>query len=176
MNSHQFLKAVLIAVALAGLMALFLKPPMDQRGGLAPGAKAPVIRVAGWLNGPGPEPDALQGEIVVVQGWFTSCIYCRRETPELAATFEKFRDRGVKFISLTFETDERLEAIEAFVSQTGMTWPAGYGAIETLQQFDAEYFPCVWIIDRDGTVVWNRDSRESLEEALERTLENGNPS
>ena len=61
------------------------------------------------------------------------------------------------------------------VDDTGITWPNGFGlqAVTTLDQYQADYIPALWVIGRDGNVWWNRgmSERESLEEALRRTLD-----
>lgn len=176
MKSHQFLKALLIVAAGACVLVYVLKRELEPVGGLATGNEAPRIQAAGWLNGDPPSPDAFDGKVVVVQGWFTTCIYCRKETPELARTYEKYRERGVEFVSLTFEDEDQLPAIREFVEQTGMTWLTGYGAKDTLREFKAEYFPCVWVINSAGEIVWNRDSSGSLEDALDEALAGGNKS
>ena len=36
---------------------------------LTPGTKPPPIVAAGWINGPGPEPEALEGKVVVLDIW-----------------------------------------------------------------------------------------------------------
>ena len=60
--------------------------------------------------------------------------------------------------------------IEEFVSEVGIEWPNGFGASQTLLEFQAEYIPSVWVIGTDGKIVWNHDSRGTLEDGIEQAL------
>ena len=61
--------------------------------------------------------------------------------------------------------------MESFLHKAGIKWLNGYGAYNTLQQLQASYIPAVWVIGSDGRVVWNQDSRKTLEEGNEEALE-----
>ena len=166
---------LLLAVALAFGFALLLSRASrtPDVGGLAPGSRAPEITAAGWLNGEPPEDR--QGRVMFVHAWFTTCPHCRLRAPELVELHERFRSRGVIFVGLTFEGPESLPEVEAYVGETGMTWPNGYGAVETLRALEAEFFPAAWIIDRGGQVVWNSGSGEDPAAAMERALAQAPP-
>ncbi|MBI5758463.1 MAG: hypothetical protein HZA46_08100 [Planctomycetales bacterium] len=83
---------------------------------------------------------------------------------------ENVKGEGVVFIGLTPESESANDDSRKFLTATGVTWPNAYGAGKTLEQFKAEYFPSVWVIGRDGKVVWNRDSGQSIEEAIAAAL------
>ena len=83
---------------------------------------------------------------------------------------EKYAPRGVVFIGLTPEGTAALEQSRTFLEDTRITWPNGYGAAETLQRFECAAFPSTWVIGPDGTVIWNEDSSDSLEDGIETAL------
>jgi thiol-disulfide isomerase/thioredoxin len=163
---------VFLVYPLVALIAFFFaiklfQPP--RTGGARPGQMAPPISAPDWLNG---EPPDIAGKVVVLDAWFAACPPCLKKAPELVRAHERFRDRGVVFIGLTPDGEEELPESRAFLQRTGITWPNGYGAIETLQAFltDGGYFPSLWVIGRDRKVTWNRDSPGTLDEAIEKAL------
>lgn len=170
MKSATFLKAVLIVGALSAVLVVLIKNAADRTpiGGLSTGNAMPALEAEGWLNGDG--PGELDGKVVVIHGWFTTCKYCLTETPELAEVVDEYSGDGVQFVSLTFDDQDDMPAIEKFMDDTGMTWLTGYGAKPTLRALKAEQYPCMWVVDRSGEIIWNRDSDESLRDAIDQAL------
>jgi thiol-disulfide isomerase/thioredoxin len=162
---------LLLLILLAAVGAYLSARPeggMDPTAGLAVGRPAPAIKAEGWVNG---EPPSLDGKVTVVQGWFYDCPYCWKEAPELASLYDKYGDR-VAFVGLTFDPPQTRPQVEEFVSKNKLKYPVGYGAMETLREFEANAFPVVWVLGPDGKVVWNRslEGKQSLEEAIEAAL------
>ncbi|MEK6259069.1 MAG: TlpA disulfide reductase family protein [Planctomycetota bacterium] len=131
---------------------------------------APAIKVEGWLNGPGPTEDELRGKVIVLDAWAFWCDPCRAAAPELIALERKYRDRGVVFLGLTSEGERQLAKSRRFIEATGITWPNGYGAVETLQALNADFIPQMWVIDRQNRITWDVSSNEPIESALDRAL------
>jgi hypothetical protein len=63
-----------------------------------------------------------------------------------------------------------MDSMESFLHKADIKWLNGYGAYNTLKQLEAHYIPAVWVIGADGRVVWNQDSRKTLEEAIEEAI------
>ncbi|WP_339749410.1 TlpA disulfide reductase family protein [uncultured Rubinisphaera sp.] len=139
------------------------------RAGLAVGEVAPEITAAGWVNGE--PPTDLTGKVVVVNAWATWCHLCREKAPELVEIYNQFADRDdVIFIGLTTNDASVMPAIKKFLEEPGITWPNGYGATESLQKFQADYIPSVWVISQSGKIAWNYDSPGDLESAIRKQL------
>lgn len=166
---------VLVAVAVSLALVAFMRIGVraDPIGGLAPGNPAPPLQASGWVNGTPPTAESLAGKVVVVDAWATWCYPCRMAAPHLVEVSKKFSGRDVVFLGLTSEDEESLPEIHQFIDETGIPWVNGYGpdAVETLGKLEAYAIPAVWVIGRDGVIVWNRDSRESLEDAIEVALQ-----
>lgn len=160
------------AVAVAAYLFTILLIRSLQRGGLPPGEPLPEITAAGWLNGEPPDADERAGKVVVVHAWFANCPHCHREAPELVNAYRRFRDRGVVFIGLSPDDEESVESDQRFLDKFDITWPNGYGAIETLEKLftDGPRFPSLWVVGFDGRVRWNRAGGGTLEDAIERAL------
>jgi len=79
----------------------------------------------------------------------------------------------VVFIGLTPEGGNRLEQIKAFLSSTGIPWPNGYGAAQTLRTLGIRKFPSLLVIGPNGRIAWtdDRGGRGRLQAAIEATLE-----
>lgn len=172
-SSRQFL--VILAVGLVvtiGFAVWFrgvIRPP---EAGLEVGKELPPIRAAGWINGPPPTADELRGRVIVLDAWATWCGVCRQQAPEHVELYHKYRDQGVVFLGLTDEGEDQLPAIQEFIETTGIPWPNGYGAAETIEQLGAAHWrPGVWVIGTDGRVLWNYGRSEPLEDALRRALD-----
>ncbi len=136
------------------------------------GETAPPLSAEGWINGNPHQDNFLDGKVIVVDAWATWCGPCRMAAPHMVEVYEKFKDDQVAFIGLTSDNEELLPEIKEWLSATGITWPNGYGAYDSLTAFKAEFIPQVWVIGTDGKIAWNEDSRsaESLEEGIQRAL------
>ncbi len=138
-------------------------------GGLDVGQPMPKLDASGWIHGEPPTSESLEGEVLVVHAWFPECVYCFREAPELIKLQREYGDRAT-FIGLTFRDVNQIDSIRGFLDATGIDWLNGYGALDTLRAFEAEYFPTLWVIGRDGTVIWNKDEKSSLEDGIKQAL------
>jgi hypothetical protein len=145
-------------------------PTRDPIGGLGVGKQAPPIKAGTWLNGETPASQTAPGKVRVVHGWFTACPVCWQKAPELVRLHAKYGESQVEFLGLTPDGDDIHSHIEGFLDKNGITWPNGYDARQTLIDFEVTGFPCVWVIDAKGKIVWNRDSPESLEEGIQAAL------
>lgn len=167
----QFTRVVGTAVLVAAAILLVIwRQARPQWGGLKPGESIPALHASGWINGPPLNNDELKGRIVVIDAWATWCGPCRAKAPHLAEIHRRYKDQGVVFIGLTDEGAESLPAIEQFIKESGISWPNGFGAGQTLAAFQHEGIPAVWVVGRDGHVVWNSDSPGEIEDGIERAL------
>lgn len=167
--SKVFFGLLALAVIAVGL-SWFLK--QQQPLTLIPKGPMPPIRADGWLNGEAPTKESLAGKIVVICVWATWCGPCREEAPHLVEVHKRFADRGIVFLGLTTDGEDELGKVRAFVRKSGITWPNGWGATETANALRAEYIPALYVVDRQGQIVWfNQEDGGELEVVLESVLQ-----
>jgi thiol-disulfide isomerase/thioredoxin len=136
------------------------------------GAPPLPITVKEWIKG-GPvtvEP----GKIYVVEFWTTWCQRCREIIPQVMELQKKFKEREVVFMALT---DEAPSIVNLFVKKMGerIDFPVGIDERDRLYQaymngFGVSGLPYVFVIDKDGLLVWYGDSMGILEKVLEQLV------
>lgn len=67
-------------------------------------ARAPQVEYT-RLDGSRAQLSKLQGKVVLVNFWATSCASCVKEMPELAATHHKFQARGYETLAVAMSYD-----------------------------------------------------------------------
>jgi thiol-disulfide isomerase/thioredoxin len=107
-----------------------------------------------WING-APAPDDLRGHPVFVQIWALSCHLCKENQPILRALRDRFRPRGVAFVSIHMPrqaSDTSLPAVTASVIAQGMDEPVAVDGTHAIgDRFDTGgVWPAYFLFDADG--------------------------
>lgn len=137
--------------------------------GVPVGDVAPAINASAWINGEPPAESERTGKVVVVIAWATWCGPCVAKMPEEVAAYEKFKDQDVIFVGLTDEPESARSHIEGVLRENHVPWPNGYGA--NLVEWKPRYIPSMWVVGRDGKVVWNHNSDGDLAEGIQLALD-----
>lgn len=174
---------LLLAIPVTVVLTLTVMGFFGQKGGIGMGRKPyptvgealPAILAEGWLNGEVPAPEKLAGHVIVLDVWASWCGPCRAKAPELVELHHKYKDRGVLFIGLTTESSGELREIRKFLDRFGITWPNGYGADHTLDELGVEGIPRVWVVGKDGKVLWEDGLDGTVEQAIEMALADSPP-
>lgn len=140
------------------------------------GDKAPDLSVGNVVKG-APVKSELNdlGEIYVVEFWATWCGPCRQTIPHLTELQEKYKDKGVRVIGFSDETEEQ---VKGFVDDMGdqmeytvaidkgkKTWESYAGP------FGVTGIPHAFVVDRSGTLVWQGHPMAGLDEVVEQVVE-----
>jgi peroxiredoxin len=106
------------------------------------------------LDGTPGSTDQLRGKVVLVNFWATSCATCVHEMPRIAATYQKFRQRGFETLAVAMSYDP-----PAYVVNFAETRQLPFTVvIDNTGQFarsfgDVKLTPTTLLIDKKGRIV-----------------------
>jgi thiol-disulfide isomerase/thioredoxin len=156
---------LLLAVAAATLIAIQMRRPKPANPFV--GLSLPPISAEGWINADRPlTASDLQGQVVLVDFWSTTCPTCVTDLPELRKLHEQFRDDGLKVVGFTPESGDDAAAVREFVETKKIDWPIGYGAGFVFEMLGIQATPTYVLYDRTGQSTWGGHSLHGLDDAI----------
>jgi len=100
----------------------------------------------------GDTPDVSSGVSLLVF-WEKWCPHCRREVPEMEATYNKYKDK-MGFIGLTKQSKNTSdEDVQSFIDEHEITYPIGREDGSASNAYAVSGIPAAALV-KDGTVVW----------------------
>ena len=119
------------------------------------GRPAPAFILPRLGGGASVSLGSLRGQVVIVNFWASWCLACREEHPDLLATWERYRERGVVLIGVDFEDTE--EAALAYTEEMGGDWPLVTDpGSRTAITYGVFGVPETFVIAADGTIAAKR--------------------
>jgi peroxiredoxin len=103
------------------------------------------------------DSNALEGQVVVMNWWYSACAPCRAEAPDLQALYEEFQDQGVQFVGVNVR--DTAETALAFDRKFDISFPsiidAQSGAVSLAFQgvVSPQAVPTTLVIDKQGKVA-----------------------
>lgn len=171
-----------LALAGAGLLAVLAAPRPS-------GADAAALRQAfqqRYVGNPAPEfalrdtrgrlvklSDA-RGKVVLVNFWYSGCIPCRKETPDLATLYRLHKDKGLLILGVNLDgiliPQFHGTELERFLKEFSVPYPVLLGDEKTFEAYGRiPVQPISFLVDRGGTVVrilWGAFPGPAMERAL----------
>ncbi|MBY0339608.1 MAG: TlpA family protein disulfide reductase [Rhodocyclaceae bacterium] len=140
----KFKAAAGVLVVVVALCAYFI---------VAQKSSAPAIALT-TLQGEKLELTALQGKVVLVNFWATSCTTCIKEMPALVSTHEKFAARGYETVAIAMDYDTP-DFIRAYVQKSGLPFKIAHDADGGAARAfgDIRLTPTTFLIDRQGNII-----------------------
>jgi thiol-disulfide isomerase/thioredoxin len=160
--------ASLVFVALAGaaLLTTYQGEAPQQVGAQDPNAvdplpqagyRAPSFELTTLDAGQTVSLEALKGKPVVVNFWASWCGPCRRETPDLQATYEKYKDQ-VHFYAINLSSEDNLQDATKFLTDLHISIPVLKDVDGKAQSaYKVLSVPTTLIIDANGIVKERRE-------------------
>lgn len=140
------------------------------------GQRAPTFALPRLDAGGTVDLGDLHGQVVVVNFWASWCVPCREEHDALAATWGRYRERGVVVLGVSFE-DTREAALE-FRDELKGDWPlADDPGSRTAIAYGVFGVPETFVIAPDGTIAAKTTGAvtyEWLTDEIEGALRAGN--
>lgn len=110
----------------------------------------------------------LKGKVVLVDFWTYSCINCIRTLPYVTSWYEKFKDQGFVVIGVhtpEFEFEKVLDNVKTAVKRHGINYPVALdNNFGTWNNFNNNYWPAHYLIDRDGNIRYYHFGEGKYEE------------
>jgi thiol-disulfide isomerase/thioredoxin len=110
----------------------------------------------GWLNSPPLTPEALRGQVVLVDFWTYTCINWLRTLAYVRAWFERYRDHGLVVIGVhtpEFPFERDVDNVRQAAKDMNVEYPIALDSdYEVWNAFANRYWPAVYIADADGRI------------------------
>jgi peroxiredoxin len=120
---------------------------------------------------------SLQGKVVLVNFWATSCAVCVKEMPRIVQVHEKFRNRGYETVAVAMSYDPP-NRVAAYAHQNSLPFRVTldiYG--KAMEAFGGiRGTPTTFLVDKRGRVVWRHEGEPDfgqLEALIEKELVKG---
>ena len=115
----------------------------------------------------------LENGTTLVVFWEVWCPHCKREVPELQATWDEYSPKGLKMVGLTKITKSATEEkVTSFIDEQKVTYPmakeGGNGAAS--KTFNVSGIPAAAVV-KDGKIVWRGHPGRLSNELLDTFLE-----
>jgi len=124
---------------------------------------------------------AQRGHVTVVDLWASWCAPCIERFPHMVDLYQKYRSRGVHFISLNFDEQGDAESLawaDSFLEHVGAVFPNYHldeNMSEAFERLDLLGLPVVLVYDQNGTEnlrLTNDDPNDQFdEEDVERAVQ-----
>jgi len=122
-------------------------------GGCSSSEPAPASTFV-LLDGSKSTTSDLKGKVTLVNFWATTCVSCVKEMPDLAATYQKFKDRGFETVAVAMSYDPPSYVVN-FAQSRQLPFKVAIDNTGAVAQAwgDIKITPTTFILNKQGQIV-----------------------
>lgn len=142
--------SIMVSIAQLMLLSVFLlsAPALGKQLGKAPGFSLKSLKA---LQDSEIKSSSLEGKIVLLNFFTTTCEICRAEFPALIAVNDKYSNReDVQVVGIAI--DPMVEPVQSLVNIVGMNYTVLLGKLQTLSDWKVRGFPTSFLINKQGDI------------------------
>ena len=132
------------------------------------------VGISNWLNSGALNLADLHGKVVLVDFWTYGCINCTRTLPHVTRLYDTYKDRGLVVVGIhtpEFPFEKATSNVETAIKRHGIKYPVAQdNDYATWNAYHNQYWPAQYIIDRNGTIVFQHAGEGQYDE-IERTIQ-----
>jgi peroxiredoxin len=120
---------------------------------LAPAARAPDVTFTS-IKGEKIPVQSLQGKVVLVNFWATSCVTCVKKMPMIVDSFKKYAPQGYDVVAVAMKYDPANYVLN-FVETRQLPFTVALDSMGDIAKAygDVQLTPTAFLLDRDGRIV-----------------------
>lgn len=157
------MKAMLLAALVLGPFVARAQDELAAADRLGPNFRLPLynaksagVSVFALDASVGPQASDAGSKVLVVAFMASFCAPCKKELPQLQALHQKYREQGLRIVSVAIDQDEEgQKAVAALVDQHAITFPVlrdRFGLVGRRWLGSKSPLPSLFLVRPDGTV------------------------
>ncbi len=117
----------------------------------------------------------IESEYIVLYFWRYDCGHCKKTLPEMKAFYEKFKNKGVKLVSVCVKFTEEVPDCWKYIDENEIgEWlnlvdPYHRSRFATI--YSIKTTPQIYVLDKKKEILSKRIGAEQLEEVMDRIME-----
>jgi len=151
-----------VAVIAASVTAITAASPPPEGRVTADARPVPEFRgIDGWFNTAPLKLDELRGKVVLVDFWTYTCSNCLNHLPYVRQWHEKYQDKGLVVVGVhtpefAFAFEKSAQNVQDAIKRLQIKHAVAQdNSYATWKSFKNRYWPAVYLIDKQGRIVYS---------------------
>jgi thiol-disulfide isomerase/thioredoxin len=149
------MKKLLLVLAASALLVGCVNTSKSNvaRKPLKPLQDAPEFQLRNVRGGDPINSKDFKGKVVVVDFWATWCVPCKAEIPEFNEIRARYKDRGVEFLGVTFDSGSSIDDVQPYLQDLAIQYPVGMATDAIDVGFGGHTgYPTTFLVGKDWKV------------------------
>jgi thiol-disulfide isomerase/thioredoxin len=134
--------------------------PAESYANKSAGKTLPELQgISNWINTEPLTLASLRGNVILLQFWTFACSNCQATIPHLVGWHDRYADKGLKIVSVhtpEFPYERELNNIKQAVKKRNIKYAVAVdNGFETWKAYQNEYWPHLFLADRQGKIVYD---------------------